>query len=100
MQCHVQEISTAVACDPTGSYLVAGANSGRAYWWEVCSGELLATFQVHFKAVSSMQFTRCGLFLITASLDGMIRMWDVVDVLSAAADRTVGNGVLNISPHR
>jgi WD40 repeat protein len=85
MQCHVQEITTALASDPTGTYLVGGTKSGRIYWWDVCSGELLASFQGHFKTVTAAQFTKCGLYVVTASLDGMVRMWDAIDIVSSSS---------------
>lgn len=111
MQCHVQEITTTVAADPTGTYLVGGTKSGRIYWWDICSGELLASFQGHFKSVTATQFTRCGLFVVTASLDGMVRVWDVIDIVSTAAAASAGSsdgwagsgrarGALNVTPFR
>lgn len=102
MQCHVQEITSAVACDPTGTYFIGGTKSGRLYWWDICSGDLLASFQGHFKAVTAVQFTRCGLYAVTASLDGMVRVWDAIDVVSAAAsaDSDKLNGSFNIAPYR
>lgn len=83
MQCHIQEITTSVASDPTGTYLIGGTKSGRLYWWDICSGDLMASFQGHFKAITVAQFTKCGLYLVTASLDGMVRMWDTIDVVAA-----------------
>ena len=77
MQCHVQEITTAVAADPTGTYLIGGTKSGRLYWWDVCSGDLLASFQGHFKSVTAAQFTRCGLYLVVGPLYECIMGCDV-----------------------
>ena len=104
MQCHIQEITISVASDPSGCYLFGGTKSGRIYCWEIASGNLVLSFQGHFKAITIATLTACGSFLITSSLDGMIRMWDVIALVSAyspdGSNRQQKSGATNITPYR
>jgi pre-rRNA-processing protein IPI3 len=87
-QCHIQEITTALASDHSGRYIVGGSKKGWIYLWELSSGALIRSWQAHFKAVTCLQFTRCGTFLVSASDDGMARAWDLtelVDTYSSSA---------------
>jgi pre-rRNA-processing protein IPI3 len=82
-QCHIQEITTALACEQTGTYLLGGTKKGWIYCWEVGTGALLTSWQAHFKAVTKILFTTCGQFAVSCSEDGMVRAWDFAAVLSA-----------------
>lgn len=81
MQCHVQEITTALAADTNGFYLLGGTKGGRLHAWDIASGNLLLSWQAHFKSITSIKFTPCGNFCITSSADGMVRAWDVNSIL-------------------
>ena len=89
-QCHIQEITTALACDATGTYLLGGTKKGWVYCWEVATGQLVTSWQAHFKAVTKILFTPCGHFAVSCSEDGMARAWDVAAVL--ATDSSGGGG--------
>jgi WD40 repeat protein len=83
MQCHIQEITTAIATDLNGFFLSGGTKGGRIFVWELSSGALVQSWQAHFKALTTMTFTPCGNFLISASEDGMVRAWDLVSLLNS-----------------
>lgn len=89
-QCHVQEITTSLACDSSGSYLLGGTKRGWIYLWELASGKLLTSFQAHFKAITQLTCTKRGEFFISASEDGMVRAWDLCDTVSKAEMVTSG----------
>ena len=85
LQCHVQEIVTALAADPTGTFLFAGTKKGWIYCWELSTGELLNTFQAHFKAVTRISLTGCGSsYCISVSEDGTGRAWEMHKILDIA----------------
>lgn len=91
-QCHIQEITTALACDSTGTYLLGGTKKGWIYCWEVGTGLLLTSWQAHFKAVTKIQFTACSQLAVSCSEDGMARAWEVASIVqldtSAAKKKT------------
>lgn len=82
MQCHVQEITTTITSDINGFYICGGTKGGRIFLWEVSSGNLILSWQAHFKAVTVMSFTPCGNFLISGSEDGMVRVWDIIGMVN------------------
>ena len=83
-QCHVQEITTSVAADPSGTYLLGGTKRGWMYCWELSSGKLLNSFQAHFKAITSLKCSSRGEFFISGGEDGMVRAWDIADMLNSS----------------
>lgn len=50
---------------------------GWIYCWYLSTGELINSFQAHFKQISRLSITKCGLYLISTSDDGMGRVWDM-----------------------
>ena len=80
-QCHVQEITSALASDRMGRYLCAGSKKGWCSFWELSTGLLLHSFQAHFKAVTKVEFTACGGYCVTVSEDGMARVWEVAQIV-------------------
>ena len=84
-QCHVQEITTAITADSSGTYLLGGTKRGWVYIWEISSGALLTSFQAHFKAVTHVKVTARSDFFVSASEDGMARCWDLCSIVGNAA---------------
>lgn len=81
-QCHIQEITTSVACDATGTYLLGGTKKGWIYCWELGTGQLLTSWQAHFKSITKIVFTPCSHFAISCSEDGMARAWELSTVVA------------------
>ena len=82
MQCHIQEITTAISSDIKGYFLCGGTKGGRIFIWEISSGVLIHSWQAHFKSITTITFTSCGNFLISTSEDGMVRVWDLLGILN------------------
>jgi pre-rRNA-processing protein IPI3 len=80
-QCHVQEITTSLASDPSGCYLFGGTKRGWIYVWEVNSGALITSWQAHFKTVTKVEVVATGDYLVSASEDGMVRVWELALLL-------------------
>lgn len=100
MQCHVQEITTAIASDMTGFYLCGGTKGGRIFLWELSSGALVQSWQAHFKSLTTVTFSSCCNFLISTSEDGMIRVWDVVNILNSERKGQSDNQMKSFTPYR
>lgn len=75
-QCHMQEIVTALSCDSTGAFLFGGTKNGWMYCWDLSSGELLATWQAHFKGITKLSVSKDNVFCISVAEDGLGRAWD------------------------
>ncbi|GAB0491200.1 hypothetical protein MMPV_002452 [Pyropia vietnamensis] len=50
----------AAAASPCGSWLAAGAASGRAYIWDTASGVLLRAWDAHYRGVTALAWTDDG----------------------------------------
>ena len=65
----------AVAATADGAHIAGGAESGRLYLWEACSGAMLRTWEGHYRSLTHMAFTDDGSHLITCSEDSLVRTW-------------------------
>ncbi|EKX49126.1 hypothetical protein GUITHDRAFT_136290 [Guillardia theta CCMP2712] len=90
-----------IAANADGSYILAGAETGRVYLWEesfisccaedeeegeegeegreqggergmVCGGALIRTWEAHYRSVTSIAFTDDSSFILTASEDALV----------------------------
>ena len=97
MQCRIQEITTSICVDSNGFYIFGGTKGGRIFCWEVSSGNLVQTWQGHYKAITVMCMTDCGTYLLSGGDDGMARAWDIPTLLA-----TCGKGGVKkrITPFR
>ena len=76
------EYITALTFTPDGRFLAVGSRGAfHAIWfWEVSSGMLVKTLQWDWKyadEVRAITFSKDGLYLASAAMDGIIRIWDV-----------------------
>jgi pre-rRNA-processing protein IPI3 len=99
-QCHIQEITTALACDPSGTYLIGGTKRGWIYMWELASGKLLTSFQAHYKSITQLHCTKREEFFFSASEDGMVRAWDLCSVVGTAEASSAGSKQSGMKPFR
>lgn len=94
-KCATQEPLTCLAssspgCGSYGSggsfpaYIVGGSATGKLYLWDVATGDLLRIWQGHYKAVSSLAFSKCSGLLVSGSLDCTVHAWDVSALIDAA----------------
>lgn len=81
MQCHLQEILTAIATDPSGIYLYGGSKKGWLYVWDITTGELIKTWHAHFKGISKIVVDSKNQFVVSASEDAMIKVWEIDSIL-------------------
>ena len=68
-----------VAFDPDGELLAAADGNGRAYLWDLVSGELARTFVPrHSGGLNDVAFCLGGDLLAAAGGSGRVYLWDVV----------------------
>lgn len=68
----------ALATSPTNPDLCAsGGGDEIGYLWSVSSGLQLATLSGHTDSITSLQFSNDGLYLASAGMDGLVRIWKI-----------------------
>jgi WD40 repeat protein len=68
---------TSVAFDPGGELLVAGADSGAAWLWDLRSKKRVALLNGHSDTVTAVAFSANARYLVTSSHDGLAKVWTV-----------------------
>ncbi|RZC64698.1 hypothetical protein C5167_008391 [Papaver somniferum] len=80
---HTGELYT-VACSPTDATLVAtGGRDDKGFLWKMGVGDWPQELQGHKDSVSSLAFSKEGQLLATGSLDGTIKVWTCLQVVSS-----------------
>jgi pre-rRNA-processing protein IPI3 len=79
--------------------LVLGTADGRLFAWEVASGRLVATKQAHLQAVAALAVDGRSNFLLSASADSSVHVWNISDLLSFSTAQDT-SPVRTFSNHR
>lgn len=69
---------TCVSYSPDGQLLATGGEDGKVKLWNVLSGFCFVTFQEHSAAITGVQFSGNRKFVVSSSLDGTVRAYDVI----------------------
>lgn len=76
-QGHFYDVSV-VAFSPDGTHLASGADDAKVKVWAVASGSCFVTFAEHTGAITGVVFTPNSNALVTCSLDGTARAFDLI----------------------
>eukprot|EP01083_Nonionella_stella_P087419 243227_1 len=76
-QGHFFDVNT-LAYSPDGQLVVTGGGDGKVKLWNTSSGFCFVTFADHASAVSEVVFSQTGNVVLSASLDGTVRAYDLV----------------------
>ncbi|PRW59321.1 periodic tryptophan 2-like protein [Chlorella sorokiniana] len=76
-QGHYYDVA-ASAFSPDGAYLVTGADDAKVKVWTLSNGFCFVTFADHQAPVTAVQFLPSGHAVLSASLDGTVRAFDLV----------------------
>ena len=64
------------AFTPSDGYVVACSEDGRVVYWEVVEGGVVEEFKAHDDVVCSLAMHPEGKCLLTASVDGLVKVWE------------------------
>ncbi|XP_041934789.1 PWP2 small subunit processome component [Alosa sapidissima] len=67
----------ALAYSPDGQYVATGGDDGKVKVWNTNSGLCFVTFTEHTSSVTNVTFTSSGFVVVSASLDGTVRAFDL-----------------------
>lgn len=67
-----------VAYSPDSQLLATGADDNKVKVWTASSGFCFVTFSEHTNAVTALHFMASNHCLLSASLDGTVRAWDLI----------------------
>ena len=78
-----------LTCSKDGKFLFAGISQS-IYVWQTVNGRLLAILKAHYQEITNIQITQDGSRFISASNDGAIHVWNLLDVLEKDLMRLPG----------
>lgn len=76
-QGHASEMNC-VDYSPDGQYIVTGGEDAKVKVWNVSNGFCFVTFSEHTAAVKAIAFSANKKFVVSASLDGTVRAYDLI----------------------
>lgn len=80
-----------IAFSPNNLYVAAGTENGKAFVWDIASGQLICTLQGHSDGITALSWSHDNKYVITASWDGTSRIWhgatgEIIQVLHDTHD--------------
>ncbi len=67
----------AVTCSPDGRQVLAGFEDNSLIVWDARSAAILRAFRGHTGLIATAGFSRDGRYVVSGSLDGTTRLWDL-----------------------
>ena len=67
-----------LAFSPDSQYLASGADDNKLKLWNVTSGSCFVTFTEHTNSITAVLFLPANHVVVSASLDGTVRAFDLV----------------------
>jgi WD40 repeat protein len=93
-RCATPEPVTCLATSADGTLAAAGSASGKLYVWDVGTGDLLRVWQGHYKAVTAVSLSPCGLYLASGGQDCAVHVWDVCAACDVAGSGAGDGGAM------
>ncbi|OAF65114.1 Periodic tryptophan protein 2 [Intoshia linei] len=77
-QGHSGGAPTCVAYSPNGEYIATGGHDGKIKMWTVHTGQCFVTFHEHTSSITQLSFTSTSSAVISSSMDGSVRAFDMI----------------------
>ncbi|CAM9830637.1 unnamed protein product [Chrysoparadoxa australica] len=81
LKCHCPEKVGPVVTTDDGTLCASGGESGRIMVWDTGTGELVRSWESHYKAVTALRFAGDGSFLFSGGGDAMFTAWNVLEIV-------------------
>eukprot|EP00929_Paragymnodinium_shiwhaense_P085087 TRINITY_DN45548_c0_g1_i1.p1 TRINITY_DN45548_c0_g1~~TRINITY_DN45548_c0_g1_i1.p1 ORF type:complete len:490 (-),score=99.95 TRINITY_DN45548_c0_g1_i1:155-1624(-) len=81
------EKTTAMVFTSDAAFCIAGALSGALYVWQLGTGCLLRSWPAHYREVTQLTLSQDDCFLVSASADCTVHVYNLADILAEAAPR-------------
>ncbi|RUS26831.1 WD40-repeat-containing domain protein [Jimgerdemannia flammicorona] len=75
-----------IAASNRGTYCAGGTEAGKIYVWEISTGNLLRSFDAHYKRVSVLRFASDDSALVSGSEDAGVNVWLLSNLLDNSSD--------------
>lgn len=85
------EKMTAMAFTGDAAMCFAGSVSGSIYVWQMGTGSLLRCWPAHFREVTQLLVSQDESYLVTASADASVHVYNLADIFSEATPRPFHN---------
>ncbi|XP_028348517.1 periodic tryptophan protein 2 homolog isoform X2 [Physeter macrocephalus] len=69
--------AVSLAYSPDGQYIATGGDDSKVKVWNTLSGFCFVTFTEHSSGVTGVTFTTTGYVIVTSSMDGTVRAFDL-----------------------
>ena len=74
---HLPEKLVSFAVSPNALWAAGGTPSGHIYIWSIASGQLLNSYDGHYRSVLTLKFTPCSQMLVSTSEDSTAYVWSI-----------------------
>ncbi|RUP24752.1 WD40-repeat-containing domain protein [Jimgerdemannia flammicorona] len=86
VKCICPEKLVTIAASNRGTYCAGGTEAGKIYVWEISTGNLLRSFDAHYKRVSVLRFASDDSALVSGSEDAGVNVWLLSNLLDNSSD--------------
>ncbi len=84
---------------PDGKFIVAGAEDGYLFQWEVASRKLINSTAAHKRKINGLVYCPNNLTIVTASSDDTIKFWNSTTLVNERSFAANSNGVNDLDCH-
>lgn len=67
-----------ISYSPDGQYIATGGEDAKVKLWNVTNGFCFVTFHEHSSSITGIEFGNSKKFLVSCSLDGTVRAYDII----------------------
>lgn len=78
-----KDVVTCLGVSPDSKYVIGGTETGNLVVWEVGEATLVHKIRCHHDQILAVAFKSDGTHVVTAGMDGLVRIWDFQALLDS-----------------